>query len=242
MSGISRKLHVILLLFCTFSYDVSAALNLVKVYGASLLKAPIQTKCTSGVILAFAGDFCAQRAEIAKDFQRKSAENNGDNFRYDTELQCSKSRSNSSRESTVQPKAFRWQLLQNIDHRRSLSFAVFGGIISLAWHYMLPILAQWFPRSALTRLIIWQTTVIPFFYYPTFFFTTGIIRGIRVGNIWKNMRQIYFRTLIRNYCFWFPVQYLQFIYIPLEWQVLYVSLLGFVWNWVLSMKALQNKS
>ncbi|KAL3792633.1 hypothetical protein ACHAWO_003176 [Cyclotella atomus] len=84
------------------------------------------------------------------------------------------------------------------------------------------------------KLVMNQLVVIPLEYMPLFFAFTGLISGLDVNQSVARARSLYFPILKRNYFFWFPVQFIQFLLIPIDFQIPYVSAASLVWTVILS--------
>ena len=48
-------------------------------------------------------------------------------------------------------------------------------------------------------------------------------------------------TLLRNWCFWLPVQFVQFNFIPAEFNVTFTAAFGVIWNAILSWSTAAGK-
>lgn len=233
-----QRILPIFSLFLSQNSYCDAYNNVWRAYNTALNAHPIPTKSISGLVLAIAGDVCAQcadevrRSSAIMSVSQGNVSNKYGNRRLGSKYQSLVTKSQSNNLENIS----RW------DYKRTIGFGAFGAIVSLVWHYLLPILYDICPYSAAMRLCIWQGTVIPFFYYPMFYICTGFIRGQNFTEALDNMKRNYFVTYRRGLCFWGPTQYLQFKIIPLEWQVVYVSILGFVWNFILSLTAMQKAS
>ena len=91
-----------------------------------------------------------------------------------------------------------------------------------------------------------QFFFIPFCYYPTFLFMTPALRAgweygfgseeakTRQNQLFSEVASKIPPTLLRNWCFWLPVQFVQFNYIPAELNVTFTAAFGVIWNAILS--------
>jgi hypothetical protein len=84
------------------------------------------------------------------------------------------------------------------------------------------------------KLVMNQLLVVPLVYMPLFFAFTGLISGLDVNQSVARARSLYFPILRRNYFFWFPVQFIQFLLVPIDFQIPYVSAASLVWTIILS--------
>lgn len=87
---------------------------------------------------------------------------------------------------------------------------------------------------AVGKLVTNQFVVIPLIYMPLFFAFTGLISGLDANQSVARARSLYFPILRRNYFFWLPVQFLQFLVIPVDFQIPFVSAASLVWTVILS--------
>jgi hypothetical protein len=74
------------------------------------------------------------------------------------------------------------------------------------------------------------------------FFTYGTI--ILENGTWelakKKLRKVYLKTLVINYCVWFPVQFFNFLLVSRNFQVPFSSSVSVLWNCFLSMRNSRN--
>ncbi|KAM9914957.1 hypothetical protein OXX69_000147 [Metschnikowia pulcherrima] len=70
------------------------------------------------------------------------------------------------------------------------------------------------------------------------FFTYGTI--VLEAGTWADARaklqKLYLQTLVINYCVWFPVQFINFLLVPRDFQVPFSSSISVLWNCFLSMR------
>ena len=183
--------------------------RLLKSYSQLLVTHPLETKAGTAAVLATVGDAIAQRSsDVSKQY----------------------------------------------DIQRGASFALFAALYTGAFqHYwfawentklsytaaeLSPTLALFFASSAAVlptaKLILNQFVVVPFLYMPLFFTFTGYMAGLTQEESLDRAKQMYGQILLRNYCFWLPVQLLQFSLISPDWQIAYVSVASLVWTVILS--------
>ena len=141
------------------------------------------------------------------------------------------------------------------DVRRAASFATFNAAYKgLFLHFSLPAIfavcqgnvlrsaigAAGMPvcgdalLKALERTIFNQLLVVPLIFFPLFFGVTGAVQGLSVGASWQRMRENYFPMCWNSLQFWFPIQIITFLVLPLKWQTSCVQAISFVWNMILS--------
>ncbi|GEQ68112.1 hypothetical protein JCM33374_g1779 [Metschnikowia sp. JCM 33374] len=70
------------------------------------------------------------------------------------------------------------------------------------------------------------------------FFTYGTI--VLESGTWADakakLHKLYLQTLVINYCVWFPVQFINFLLVPRDFQVPFSSSVSVLWNCFLSMR------
>ena len=87
---------------------------------------------------------------------------------------------------------------------------------------------------ASAKLVLNQLVVIPTIYMPVFLIYTGLVSGLEMNQIWARAQSLYFPLLQRNWLFWFPTQFLQFLLIPQDYQIPYISTASLIWTVILS--------
>jgi hypothetical protein len=114
-----------------------------------------------------------------------------------------------------------------------------------AQHFIFGFLNENFDEP-LTRLALAQFGFIPFCYYPTFLLMVPALRAgwesefgseeasVRQKELFSDVAGKIPATLLRNWCFWLPVQFVQFNYINPDLQVTYAAAFGVIWNAILS--------
>jgi len=136
------------------------------------------------------------------------------------------------------------------DKRRATGFVLFDTCYRGGFqHAMFPLISATFSGNALhgalpaipldvcsavTRTAVNQLGVVPVIYYPLFFIVTGAVQGLNFNAGLRRAREKFWPLMSRNLLFWVPVQYSQFAFVPVEWQVPYICVAGLVWNVILS--------
>ena len=87
---------------------------------------------------------------------------------------------------------------------------------------------------AAAKVVVNQFCVIPLVYMPLFFAITGAVGGLDIKKSLARARSLYFTLLRRNYLFWLPVQFFQFLVLPTEWQIPFVCVASLCWTIILS--------
>ena len=90
------------------------------------------------------------------------------------------------------------------------------------------------PMIAAGKVFLNQFAVIPFVYMPSFFALTGALAGLNVNESLARAQSLYIPLLKRNWLFWIPMQFLQFLCIPAEFQIPFLSAASLVWTVILS--------
>jgi len=133
------------------------------------------------------------------------------------------------------------------DFIRTNAFVIFGALYTGgAQHFIFNFLHSAFDQP-LARLAMAQFFFIPFCYYPTFLFMNPALRAgwehgfgsedakVRQVELFSDIASKIPTTLLRNWCFWLPVQFVQFNFIPAELNVTFAAAFGVIWNAILSM-------
>ena len=87
---------------------------------------------------------------------------------------------------------------------------------------------------AAAKVVLNQLLVIPVVYMPLFFAFTGLVAGLDVNESMARAQNLYLPLLRRNWFYWLPVQFLQFLVIPVDLQIPFVSAASLVWTIILS--------
>lgn len=140
------------------------------------------------------------------------------------------------------------------DKVRTAAFVTFGALYTGgAQHFIFHYLNAEFDEPLL-RLSLAQFGFIPFCYYPTFLLVVPTIRaGLEYGfgtddasyrqkELFTDVAGKIPTTLVRNWGFWLPVQFIQFNFIPTDYQVTYAAAFGVLWNAILSWSTASSTS
>lgn len=129
-----------------------------------------------------------------------------------------------------------------IDKRRLVTLAVYGGLYSGAAHKVLyaalerAVPQHWNRASrALSQVALSQFVHTPLIQLPVFYGWTGMARGYNLEKIKANLRDTYETTLLRNYMFWLPTTGLMYTMVPLHMRVLCMNSASYFWNTGLSL-------
>lgn len=117
-----------------------------------------------------------------------------------------------------------------------LTSALYNGLILTNWFMFLSWL---FPRAdlkaAFAKLALSQSLLQPFVYVPFFFLVHGLLLGQRLHQIGTELTTNYFALLFRLWTLFMPSRLLMFIIVPVKYQVLWDSVVSFLWQVVLSL-------
>jgi Mpv17 / PMP22 family len=122
-----------------------------------------------------------------------------------------------------------------LDVRRTLSYATFAaGYTGAFQHALFANLQESIPEP-LVRLALNQGLIIPLCYYSLLVWLVPKMRATSMEEEERLRSSINVLQMIpRNWAFWVPLQFIQFAYIPTEYQVIYCCFLALIWNVILS--------
>mmetsp|Transcript_33317 Transcript_33317/g.107157 ORF Transcript_33317/g.107157 Transcript_33317/m.107157 type:complete len:271 (+) Transcript_33317:208-1020(+) len=185
-------------------------------YGAALVAHPLATKGATALALSVSGDAVTQVA--SREPERGDSEARGEWF----------------------------------DARRNLGFGAFGGAYGLVQGALFDVLNE-SPAvaaaaaalqqeaavpdrlgAALVKTATMQFVAVPALYFPLFFAVVAAVRGYPPSEAVEYARAQIRPLLLRCWSFFLPLQLSNFVLVPDEWQVTYVSLGSFVWTCILS--------
>ncbi|KAH3665618.1 hypothetical protein OGAPHI_003806 [Ogataea philodendri] len=125
--------------------------------------------------------------------------------------------------------------------RRFAGFIVWGFMMSfvqVVWYSFLNSMYNDDPSvvSVLERVLTDQLCFSPvslacFFAYGTLVIEQGTSEDVK-----NKLYRIYLSTLTCNFCLWFPVQFINFLVMPTQFQVPFSSGVGVLWNCFLSLR------
>ena len=200
--------------------------NFLDGYMRALTRFPLATKMMTGATLAWTGDFMAQSRMAAT-----------------TTTTTSSSSSNSSSEKD-----------SIYDKKRGISFALFDASYRATQHYLYPLVVQacqgtvlmgLLPilkpdmASAMEQTLVAQLLIVPLLYYPVFYAVTSYVQqgSLDLAQIQERAQRTFLPLMKRNLLFWIPVQFIQFSFLPEEWQIPFLSVGGLCWTMILSVLA-----
>lgn len=123
-----------------------------------------------------------------------------------------------------------------LDARRSIAYGSFAaGYTGAFQHFLFSNLQETIP-DPIVRVVINQGLIIPLCYYTLLVWLVPKLRARSNGEEDELRGSINVKKMIpRNWAFWVPLQFIQFNFIPMEFQVIYCSFLGLIWNICLSL-------
>lgn len=127
------------------------------------------------------------------------------------------------------------------DRRRTVVYTVLGcGWTGAFNHYYLGALSFWFPASAGIRAAVAKTcfnqlVVAPGLFVPLFFCCNGAVRGWSSARTWAQLKVEYVPTVVTMWLIWFPSNLMMFALVPVQHQVLWMSVCNLGWNVILSL-------
>lgn len=87
---------------------------------------------------------------------------------------------------------------------------------------------------ALAKVAVNQFLIVPTVYMPIFFAVTGLLGGLDIPKSIARAESLYLPIMKRNYFYWLPVQFFQFLVLPVDLQIPFVSAASLVWTIILS--------
>ncbi|KAK6942112.1 Mpv17/PMP22 [Dillenia turbinata] len=128
----------------------------------------------------------------------------------------------------------------SLDVKRTFLFTLLGFVlVGPTLHFWYLHLSKLVPRpgasGAFLRLLLDQ-----FIFSPTFigvFLATLVTLEGRPSQVVPKLQQEWFSAVLANWQLWIPFQFLNFRFVPQQFQVLAANLIALVWNVILSFKA-----
>ncbi|XP_034950842.1 mpv17-like protein 2 isoform X2 [Chelonus insularis] len=192
------------------------------------------TNTVSGGLMMGIGDFLQQRREQWKQKYIDSA-NELENMVQDglsfTLTQCS----NNFIQGPNQPIVL--TNLQNHDITRTKNMATIGLMQGPFNHYFYVLLDRFLPGKTVVSLAK-KTIIDQFVGSPTnlvmFFFGHELLEQRNPREVYKDIVEKVIETYKIDCCFWPPTQLLNFMFVPIQYRVIYVNIMNVIWNVFLS--------
>lgn len=218
-------------------------------YLHKLEAAPLLTKCITGGLIAFCGDYGAQWFEF-----RSKSHTNDDRIQDDTNDTMSPSVTLSSpgRAGHQQPpQSSRLSIHGTYNFRRGMArFLECLLISSPLMHYGYDLFERIVPTtsssvgtsglySCLAALshVIADSVFLDGIFVMTGIIATGLFEGLPLKRLWPNLRNVYVPTLkasVVTSSALMPLQFLSFRFLPVQLRVLSVNAVDLIWTGVVS--------
>jgi hypothetical protein len=174
-------------------------------------------------------DITSTASQIAKRVTTHGKRKDDDNL-WEEEILLDKSIIGAS-------STFQW------DKRRTFSLFVFGVFYAGAFqHYLFAFYGRLFPmnslQAALKTVALHQFGTYPFIYFPAFYGITEGIRGRSFEETKERFKEHFFPAYSFGLILWTPAMLIQFLFIPLPLQVLWISSCSLIWTTYLSFTSL----
>lgn len=203
------------------SSSSSSLSKIVAWYAKKLETNPLATKCITSGIIAGSGDIICQH--IVHHYGILNLD--GDDVNNNNKI----SSNNHDISQSFVP-----------DWTRTMRFSLLGfGLVAPVVHHWYGFLMTRLPgkgaKAALQRLFCDQMIFAPLF-IPTFMTSLMLLEGKPMSTIPPTLKSDAPDVVISNWTLWVPAMFVNFRFIPVQWQVLYSNCIGLLWNVYLSWK------
>jgi len=130
------------------------------------------------------------------------------------------------------------------DYKRTLRFGVWGlVIVGPVLHGYYKLLDHYIPSSGLVKNALKKLFIDQIFFAPTMitsflsYNTIVLEKEVKMDSLKNNIEQVLPKTMLYNYLIWPAANYINFMYVPQQHRLLYVTSLTVGWNAILSMLA-----
>uniref|UniRef100_A0A2P2JR78 Protein Mpv17 n=1 Tax=Rhizophora mucronata TaxID=61149 RepID=A0A2P2JR78_RHIMU len=117
----------------------------------------------------------------------------------------------------------------------SLGLALVGPTLHFWYLYLSKLVMTPGASGAFLRLLLDQFLFSPVFI--GFFLSTLVTLEGRPSQVIPKLKQEWFSAVLANWQLWIPFQFLNFRFVPQQFQVLAANVIALVWNVILSFKA-----
>ncbi|XP_031473754.1 protein sym-1 [Nymphaea colorata] len=126
------------------------------------------------------------------------------------------------------------------DLKRTFLFAFLGMVlVGPTLHFWYLSLSQLVSLSGVSGVFL-RLLLDQFIFSPLFigvFLSTLVVLEGRPSEVLPKLRQEWFSAVIANWQLWIPFQFLNFLFVPQIFQVLFANVVAVAWNVILSFKA-----
>lgn len=142
--------------------------------------------------------------------------------------------------------SYKKRAAENEEEELTFDLARTGRFTFMGSAFVAPIVHNWYgllgsriPGNSLSailkRLFCDQILFAPLF-IPSFMTTLFTLEGQDMNSILPVLKRDVPDVVVSNWTLWIPAMFVNFAYIPLQWQVLYSNCVGLVWNIYVSWK------
>ncbi|KAL1189192.1 Peroxisomal membrane protein PMP22 [Cardamine amara subsp. amara] len=128
----------------------------------------------------------------------------------------------------------------SLDKKRTLTFTILGlGLVGPALHFWYLYLSKVVTASGLTGTVL-RLLLDQFVFAPVFvgvFLSAVVTLEGKPSNVIPKLQQEWTGAVLANWQLWIPFQFLNFRFVPQNFQVLASNIVALAWNVILSFKA-----
>ncbi|OBA16946.1 hypothetical protein METBIDRAFT_28455, partial [Metschnikowia bicuspidata var. bicuspidata NRRL YB-4993] len=138
---------------------------------------------------------------------------------------------------------------ENVEQTYELSYFKFSRLAGfMCWGFGMAFVQCWWYRflqiyskqpqfiEVLRKVLSDQFCFLPVSLFCFFTYGTMVLESGTWDDARAKLRKLYLPTLVINYCVWFPVQFVNFLLVPRDFQVPFSSSISVLWNCFLSMR------
>ncbi|CAA7059110.1 unnamed protein product [Microthlaspi erraticum] len=128
----------------------------------------------------------------------------------------------------------------SLDKKRTLTFTILGlGLVGPALHFWYLYLSKVVTASGLSGAVL-RLLLDQFLFAPVFvgvFLSAVVTLEGKPSNVIPKLKQEWIGAVLANWQLWIPFQFLNFRFVPQNFQVLASNVVALAWNVILSFKA-----